>query len=119
MIVDGRAQLDLLDLDDLLLLARLGGFFLHFVFVFAVIHQLAHGRFGIGRNFDQIEAGFFGKKDSVARGHDAAHFALGIDNANLASRDAAIDAGAVIFFTTWRFVRATAGSWRRRDGMAP
>jgi hypothetical protein len=59
VIVDGRAHLDLLDLDDLLLLARLGGLFLLFVFELAVVHQLDHGRLGLGRDLDQVVAFFF------------------------------------------------------------
>ena len=60
VIVDGRAHLDLLDLDDLLLLARLGGLFLLFVFELAVVHELDDGRLRFRRNFDEVEAFFFG-----------------------------------------------------------
>ncbi|HEY3637048.1 MAG TPA: hypothetical protein VGK90_02770 [Rhizomicrobium sp.] len=59
VIVDRRAHLDLLDLDDLLLLARLGGFFLLFVFEFPVVHEFGHGRGSFRRNFDEIEPLFF------------------------------------------------------------
>ena len=55
MIVDGRAHLDLLDLDDLLLLAGFGGFLLLFVFELAVVHELDHGRLGFGRHFHEVE----------------------------------------------------------------
>jgi hypothetical protein len=59
VIVDGGAHLDLLDLDDLLLLAGLVGLFLLFVFELAVIEQLADRRLVVGGDLDQIEAFFF------------------------------------------------------------
>ena len=49
VIVDHRAHLDLLDLDDLLLLAGLGGLLLFLIFEFAVVEDLADRRLGIGR----------------------------------------------------------------------
>jgi hypothetical protein len=60
VVVDGRAHLDLLDLDDLLLLAGFVGFFLLLVFELAVIEQLADRRLVVRRDLDQIEAFFFG-----------------------------------------------------------
>jgi hypothetical protein len=58
VIVDHRTELDLLDFDDLLFLAGFGGFLLRRIFELPVIHDLANGRIGIGRNLDQIHAGF-------------------------------------------------------------
>jgi hypothetical protein len=58
VIVDHRPELDLLDLDDLLLLAGFGGFFLRRIFKLPVIHDLANGRIGIGRNLHKVHAGF-------------------------------------------------------------
>jgi hypothetical protein len=48
VIVDGGAHLDLFDLDDLLMLARLGRLLLRLVFVFAVVEDLADGRVSLG-----------------------------------------------------------------------
>jgi hypothetical protein len=50
VIVDHRPQLDLLDLDDLLLLARFGGFLLRLIFVFAEIENLADRRDRVWRD---------------------------------------------------------------------
>ncbi len=47
MIVDARTHLDLFDLDDLLVLAGFGSFFLFLVFELAEIEDLADGRLGI------------------------------------------------------------------------
>ncbi len=44
VIVDGGAHLDLFDLDDLLMLARLGRLLLRLILVFAVVEDLADGR---------------------------------------------------------------------------
>src|SRR5882757_8735240 len=56
VIVDHRTQLDLLDLDDLLLLARLGGFLLCRILELPVVHNLANGRIVVRRNLDEIHA---------------------------------------------------------------
>jgi hypothetical protein len=58
--VDVRAHLDLLDLDDLLVLARLGRLLLVGVFQLAEVEDLDDGRRGVGRNLDEIETGLFG-----------------------------------------------------------
>jgi hypothetical protein len=63
--VDVGAHLDLLDLDDLLVLARLGRLFLVGVFQLAEIEDLADWRIGIGGNLDEIEAGFLGCEQRV------------------------------------------------------
>jgi hypothetical protein len=59
--VDVGPHLDLLDLDDLLLLARSGGLFLAFIFQLAEIEDLADRRFGIGRDFNQVKTSGFGR----------------------------------------------------------
>ena len=50
VIVDHRAELDLLDLDDLLLLARFRGLLLGLEFVLAVIKDFANRRHRVGRD---------------------------------------------------------------------
>jgi hypothetical protein len=47
VIVDARPHLDFLELDDLLVLASFGRFFLLLEFVFAEIEDLANGRLGV------------------------------------------------------------------------
>ena len=66
VIVDARAHLDLFDLDDLLLLARLGGLLLLLVFVFAVVEDLGDRRIGVGRDLDQVEPGFVARASASA-----------------------------------------------------
>jgi hypothetical protein len=52
--VDVGAHLDLLDLDDLLVLARLCRLLLVGVFQLAQIEDLADGRIRIGSDFDEV-----------------------------------------------------------------
>jgi hypothetical protein len=75
VIVDAGAQLDLLDLDDLLLLARLVAALLLFVFVLAEVEDLADGGIGVGRDFDEVEAGLDGLGERLVAGDDSQHLA--------------------------------------------
>ena len=70
MDVDVRAHLDLFDLDDLLVLARLGRLFLVGVFQLAEIEDLGDWRIRIGRNLDEIEPGLFGGEQRVIDGNN-------------------------------------------------
>ena len=54
VIVDARAQLDLFDFDDLLPLARFGGFLLFKKSELAVIEKFANRRIGVGTNLDEV-----------------------------------------------------------------
>src|SRR5947209_16749476 len=65
MVIDRGTHLDLLDLDDLLLLARLCSFLLLFVFEFPVIQQLDHRRTGFRGDLDQIEALLLSDRTSI------------------------------------------------------
>jgi hypothetical protein len=96
VVVDHRADLDLLDLDHFLLLARLVRLFLLLVFILAVVEDLAHGRIGVGRNLDEIEPGLLGALERLADGDDADLAAVGVDQADLVGTDLFIDAGAVL-----------------------
>ena len=94
MIVDVRTHLDLFDLDDLLLLARLGRLLLRLVLVLAEIQDLADRRLGVGRDLDQIEAGLGGALACVVDGDHADIVAGGVDELDVWSVDALVDAGA-------------------------
>ena len=94
MFVRIRAKLDFLDLDDLLLFARFGFTFLLFVFVLAEIHDLAHGRLGIGRNLDKVEPSFIGHFHGTLRRHNADVFAVRPDQADFIGADLVVDARA-------------------------
>ena len=88
------AELHLLHLDHLLLLARLGFPLLLFVLELAVIHDLAHGRRGVGRNLDKVEPGLFGKFHATGGGYNADIFAVRADKADFGGPDPVVDAGA-------------------------
>jgi len=83
--VDVGTHLDLLDLDGLLALARLGGFLLALIFELAEIGDLGNGRLGIGCYLDEIETGLFGYADSVIDGRRPQIVSFDVDE--LDSRD--------------------------------
>jgi hypothetical protein len=93
--VDVGAHLDLLDLDDLLVLARLGGLFLVGVFQLAKIEDLADWRIGIGGNLYEIEAGFLGCEQRVVDRNISEIVAVGRDE--LDAGDAYVPIGARAF----------------------
>jgi hypothetical protein len=83
VIVDARAEFDFLDLDDLLFLLGLVLFLLFFVFELAEIEDLADRRIGVGRDLDQVEAGFGRHVQSLVATDDAHHLAMFINKADL------------------------------------
>jgi hypothetical protein len=92
VIVDHRPEFYLLDLDDLLLLARLGGFLLRLIFVFAVIEDFADRRDRIRRDLDKIEPGLLRHGNGSADFSDALVGAVFIDELDLANADLLVDA---------------------------
>jgi len=94
--VDVGAHLDLLDLDDLLVLARLGSLLLVGVFQFAEVEDLADWRIGVGGNLDEIEAGFLGCKQRVVDRNVPEIVAVGTDELDAGDSDIAIGAGAFL-----------------------
>jgi len=105
MRVGARAKLHLLDLDDLLLLARLGFAFLLFILVLAVIHDLADRGIGIRRYFHKIQPGLFGHLESRSRGNDPGILAIGPDEADFIGANFVIDPWAGVT-RRWRVVRS-------------
>ena len=97
-----RSELDLFDFDDLLLFARFGFALLGLVFEFAEIHDLAHGRVGIGRNLDQVQSSFFGHFHGAA---------VGTNKANFVRADIFVNARACI--SLWRRVMGSASDDER------
>ena len=95
VIVDAGPDLDLLDLDDLLLLAGLVLLLLGLVFELAEIEDLADRRIGIGRDLDQIEAGLGGHVERFARGDDPDHLAVFLDKSDARHGDLGVDARPV------------------------
>jgi hypothetical protein len=95
VIVDHRPELDLLDLYDLLFLAGFGGFLLRRIFELPVVHNLANGRTGIGRNLHKVHARFEGHLDG-GRGFDGAVVrAVLIDQLNFCVADFIVGARPV------------------------
>src|SRR5208282_5511609 len=111
VIVDHRPQLDLLDLDDLLLLARLGGFLLRLIFVFAVIQDLADRRDRIRRDLHKIEPGLLRHGDSSADLSDALVGAIFVDELDLADADLLVNARTLLGGGLRGSDRATNGSY--------
>ncbi|MDB5439212.1 MAG: hypothetical protein JWM33_1639, partial [Caulobacteraceae bacterium] len=94
--VDLRAELDLLDLDDLLALARLVLLFLFLELVLAVIQDLHHRGIGVRHDLDQIETGLLSRFQSRRDRHDALLFAVLIDQQDLGDSDLVVDARSVL-----------------------
>jgi hypothetical protein len=94
VIVDGGAHLDLLDLDDLLLLAGFVGLFLLLVFVFAIVHQFANRRHLVGRYLDDIEAFFLAQGERLIQTDIAVFVAVVSDQENRLGGDVFVDAWA-------------------------
>jgi hypothetical protein len=94
MDISTGTELDFLDLDDVLFLARFGLALLVFIFELSEIHDLADRRFGVGRDFDEIKARLFGKEHRTGRGDHADIFAFRTDQADFRRPDAIVDARA-------------------------
>jgi len=101
------AELDLFDFDDLLLLAGFGFALLLLVFELAKIHDLAHGRIGVGRDFDQIQTGIISHVHGARRGDNPYVFAVGSDQPDFIGSDAFIYARASV--ALWRGIVRSAG----------
>ena len=94
-VVGGRAELEFLDLDDLLLLLGRVRLLLQVELVLAVIHDAANRRIRGRLDFNQVDARFLGQRDGfVAREH-ADHLAVETDHAH--ARDADLEVLAVAF----------------------
>jgi hypothetical protein len=109
VVVDHRPELDLLDLDDLLLLAGLGLLFLLLESVLAIVQDLADRRHGVGGNLDQIKPGLRGLGQRVCDRDGSEVGTVLVDQVNLANANIFIDALAVLLDGRLRSLRATNG----------
>ena len=109
MIVDHGPVLQLLDLDDLLLLARLGGLLLLLIFVFAVVEDLDDRRGRIGRDLDQVEAGFLRGGERVGDRNGAFVGAVLLDQMDFADANLLVDARPILAGRLLGSHRATNG----------
>lgn len=96
VVVDGRAEFDFLQLDNLLLLLGFDSLLVHFVFVFAVIKDLANRRFRIRGDFNKVEAHGFSLFQRSAHGYNALHFSVGVDETNFFCGNIAVDARSIL-----------------------
>ncbi len=95
MLFDVGAHFDFLDVDRLLFLAGFTGPLLRFVFVLAVVEDLADGRRGVGCDLDEIKAGV-GRAFQCIVGVYNPYILTGfIDQANLAIIDLLVDPRAL------------------------
>ncbi len=86
------AQPDLFDLDDLLCFFGFSLFLRQLVQELAIVHHLAHGGLGRGRDFDQIKFTFAGQAKRFLNGHDSNMLTFGADQPDFADTNAFIDA---------------------------
>ena len=94
--VDVRAHLDLLDLDDLLLLAGFGGFLLGLILEAAVVEDLGDRRVLIRGDLDEVHPGFAGELEGALNRHVAVILALVVDQLDRGDADFFVDAGAFL-----------------------
>src|SRR5215471_15103810 len=92
VIVDHRPQLDFFDLDDLLLLARLGRLLLRLILVLAEVENLADRRDRIWGDLYKIKPGLLRHGQSGVDFCDALVGAVFVDELNLADADLLVDA---------------------------
>ena len=91
VLVDVRPHLDFLDVDDLLLLARLALALLFLVLELAEVHDLADRRVRGGRDLDQVQAHGHGTLYGFCCGNDADVLARFVDQADAWLLDALVD----------------------------
>jgi len=106
-----RSELDLFDLDDLLLFAGFRFALLGLVFEFAEIHDLAHGRIGIGRDLDQVQTRFLGHFHGATGRDNPDVFAVGTNQADFVRADIFVNARACV--SLWRRVMGSASDDER------
>jgi len=93
VVVDTGTELDLLDLDDLLVLARLGGLLLRLILEAAVVEELADRRDRLRRDFDQVQSRRFGAIERIEEGDDTDVGAFLVDQLDLGNAtDLSVDA---------------------------
>jgi hypothetical protein len=96
VIVDHRAELDLLDLDDLLFLAGFSRLFLGLELVLAIVQDFGDGGDRIGGDLNEIKPGCLGKPNGGFGQDDTLVVAGGIDQLNLSGADLLVNARAVL-----------------------
>ena len=91
MRINFQRKADLLGLNDVLVFPGFLFSFRHFKAILAVVHDLADGRFRIGRDLDKIEVAAFGDLQRLGAGHDAELLAVVSDETDLLVADRIVD----------------------------
>src|SRR5207253_5297377 len=94
---DAGAHLDFLELDDLLVLARLGGLLLLLELVLSEIQDLADGRVCIGRNIHEIEAYVLRARQRIEFCNNPDVLTSLVDKLDFAGPDLVVNAGPGLF----------------------
>jgi hypothetical protein len=94
VIIDAGPHLDLLDLDDLLLLARVGGLLLLLIFEFTKIKDFADRGLRIRGYLDKVETRGAGPLQRIETAYDANVLAVFVDQADIFGPDRFVDPGA-------------------------
>ena len=97
VLVDHGAEFELFDVDYFLILFGFLLFLLGFVFVFAIVENLAYGGHGLRGNLDQIEARLVSHLQGVADGDDAVVVAFVVNKPDFFYFDFFINARSVVF----------------------
>ena len=108
VVVDARAELDLLDLDDLLALALLGRLLLLEEAVLPEVEDLADRRGRVGDDLDEIEPASSARRCASAI-DDAPILPFGVDKLDLNGADVSIDPRAAFLRRRGRFHGTTNG----------
>src|SRR3989344_5616419 len=95
--VDVRPKLDLLELDDLLALARLGLLLLLLEAELAVIENLGDRRVGGGDDLDQVQPGLLGGLEGGGGGHDPLLLAVLINEQPAGGADILVHTRPVLY----------------------
>src|SRR5215472_4546664 len=92
VIIDHRPELDFLDLDDLLFLARLGGLLLFLVLELTKIEDFTDWGRHVGGDFDEIESRLQRNIERITQCNDAAIFSFLVDQLHLSDANIFVDA---------------------------
>ena len=90
---DLRAELDLFDHDDVLMLARQLRLLLLLVLVLRVVHDATHGRARVGGDLDEVEVLVPGKLERVVAVLDPDLLTICANQAHLRYTNGLVDAG--------------------------
>ena len=104
--VDFQRQAHFLEFDRVLVLARFLLTLRLLEFVLAVVHDLAHRRFRLRCDLDQVQVFLFGNTQRVAGRHDAQLFTVCGNDADFFVTDGSVDFSLVAVVSIVSYVQA-------------